>query len=251
SRVRRLRSVLGVYHRAFDRAAATELRTRLRGLGQQLGEARDLEVREAELQNLVPTGSAPEVVDVVNALALDARREYDAAERALLGRLRGRANRVLLADLQVFAADPPLRKRALKHPDELIAKALERARQRVEVLSEGIDGAESTLEQRHELRKAARRLRFAAETVTEPDGSASGDIGGLAADAEAVQHALGRNRDLVLLVAHLRGRFGAVGLSPSATAGVARLADQRESDAARTLDPLTSHLERLRSARLP
>ncbi|HEV7185626.1 MAG TPA: CHAD domain-containing protein, partial [Leifsonia sp.] len=46
SRVRRLRSVLGVYHRAFDRAAATELRTRLRGLGQQLGEARDLEVRE-------------------------------------------------------------------------------------------------------------------------------------------------------------------------------------------------------------
>ncbi|MEO7016557.1 MAG: CHAD domain-containing protein [Leifsonia sp.] len=247
TRVRRLRSVLGVYHRAFDQTAAADLRRRLRGLGQALGDARDLEVRAAELENLVSADGTPEVVEAVTAFALDAQREYDAAERALFLRLRGRAHRILLADLQAFAADPPLRKKAVSHPDRLIANALDRALWRVRRLTSADEPAEWTLEQRHELRKSTRRLRYAAEAVADSSPS----VNRLATEAEAVQDALGDNRDLLLLAEHLRDRSAVSGLGPSATAGVARLAAQREAEAAGILAPLASHLKELDIAPSP
>jgi CHAD domain-containing protein len=221
TRVRRLRSVLSVYRRAFDKAAAKDLRARLRSLGRAIGKTRDLEVRATALEDLLAAQTAPDVVDAVLGFADEARREYEAAERALLVRLRGRSHRILLADLQEFAAEPPLRKRAHKHPDDLIEAALEKARDRVRA------SRSDTLEERHQLRKAARRLRYAAEAVAD-----ARDVSELAEAAENVQDAYGDDRDHILLAGHLRERASASELSASATAGIARLACDAETVAA-------------------
>ncbi|MFF1877384.1 CHAD domain-containing protein [Leifsonia sp. NPDC058230] len=235
TRVRRLRSVLSVYRRAFNKAAANDLRHRLRSLGHALGDARDLEVRARSLEDLLAAETAPDVVDAVLGFAEEAHRGYEAAERSLLAHLRARPHRILLADLQEFAAVPPLRKRATKHPDDLIETALDNALDRVR------HGGSDTLEERHQLRKAARRLRYAAEAVSD-----TRDVSEVAAAAEDVQDAFGDNRDLILLARHLRERASATELSASATAGIARLALVTETAAAERLSDADPALRALR-----
>lgn len=235
TRVRRIRSVLSAYRRAFEPEAARDLRWRLRTLGGSLGEARDLDVRAAALENLLAAETAPDVVDPVSAFSADARRDYADAERALWVTLRSPEHRELLADLQSFAANPPLRGRARKHPGELTAVALSKALDRVRCADL------STLEDRHEVRKAARRLRYAAEAAdadpTVDLGDRGAELAAVASAAEAVQDALGDSRDLILLAAHLRDRASETPRSASAAAGIARLAAQCEADAeARLVD---------------
>jgi CHAD domain-containing protein len=244
TRVRRIRSVLSVYRRAFDKEAAADLRRRLRALGGALGDARDLEVRSLDLENLLAAGSAPDVVDAVTGFAADARRDYALAETALLDVLRSAAHRILLADLQSFAAAPPLRKRARKHPQELTVTALTRTLDHVR--GAGMD----SLDDRHELRKAARKLRYAAEAAPEIMGGDVAELAELASAAEAVQDALGDNRDLLLLAAHLRRRASETALTPSAAAGVARLAARCESDAEALLPAVDVPLRALSEASL-
>ncbi|WP_431276978.1 CHAD domain-containing protein [Leifsonia poae] len=237
TRVRRLRSVLGVYRRAFNKAAAKELSARLKSLGDALGRARDLEVRATALENLLEAQTTPDVMDAVLSFAEEARREFEAAERVLVARLQGRSHRILLADVQEFAARPPLRKRAEKHGDELIEAALARALDRVRIPEP------TTLDERHRLRKAARRLRYAAEAVAD-----TRDVTELAAEAEAVQDAYGDNRDGTLLALYLRERSSATELSASAIAGIARLAAEVEAAATASLAEAEPALDALRSS---
>jgi CHAD domain-containing protein len=229
TRVRRLRSVLSVYRRAFRPVEAKRMRERLRELGSVLGGTRDLEVRADDLENLLAAQSAPDVVDAVLGFSQEARGEYDASLVSLLGHLRSRAHRTLLADLQVFAAEPPLRGRGRKHPERVATAGLEKARRRVS------DGKRDTLEQLHDLRKSARRLRYAAEAMSDTFGR---EAVRTAAAAEAVQDALGDHRDLVLLGRHLRAQASETELSASATAGVARLAADCDTEADARLENL-------------
>ncbi|TDQ03488.1 MULTISPECIES: CHAD domain-containing protein [unclassified Leifsonia] len=215
TRVRRLRSILSVYRSAFDREQQRAMRARLKRLGERLGRVRDAEVRARDLDGLLGAESTPELVDAVEALAAEAGAEHDRALEGLLEHLHGRAHRTLLADLQAFAADPPLAKPGRKHPRRVVRKGLAKAARRVRKRSG------QTLEQRHETRKAARRLRYAAEAVVDDLGREAVRI---AAAAEAVQDALGDHRDLVLLARHLRDKADEQQLSASAVAGIALLA---------------------------
>lgn len=195
TRVRRLRSVLAVYKRAFEREEATRLRARLTGLGSRLGAVRDLEVRADALDDLLRADDDPAMIDGVEALAAEARREHRRALEALVGHFAGRAHRRLLADLQLFAAEPPLTDAVRKHPHGLTRRALAKAVKRVHA------AVGDSLEERHATRKAARRLRYAAEAVADDLGR---DAVRLAVAAEAVQDALGAHRDAMLLAAFLR-----------------------------------------------
>ncbi|WP_431220975.1 CHAD domain-containing protein [Leifsonia xyli] len=200
TRVRRLRSILAVYRPAFDRDAAAAMRARLRRLGHRLGDVRDLEVRARDLGGLAleagegEAGGGP-VAEAVGALAAQAAERHDRALDALLRTLRSRGNRELLADLQQFAAAPPLSEAGAAHPAKVARKRLKKAVRKV-VRSEG-----EALEQRHEARKAARRLRYAAEAVEDDLGNRALR---LATAAETLQDTLGDHRDLVLLARHLR-----------------------------------------------
>ncbi|MDN4615012.1 CHAD domain-containing protein [Leifsonia sp. F6_8S_P_1B] len=195
TRVRRLRSILSVYRKAFEREEATRLRERLKQLGDRLGAARDLEVRALALEDLLEADTDPEVVDRAEALAASVRAEYEVAVRDLLSRLRSRGHRRLLADVIAFAAAPPLSDLGRDHPRRVMKKGLKKALKRVR------HAHGESLEERHETRKAARRLRYAADAVADDLGR---DAVHLSASAEAVQDALGDHRDLALLARYLR-----------------------------------------------
>ncbi|WP_285117182.1 CHAD domain-containing protein [Leifsonia sp. fls2-241-R2A-40a] len=222
TRVRRLRSILSVYRTAFERDARRSMRDRLKRLGGRLGAVRDLEVRARDLDDLLEADSPPDVIDAVEALVAEARQDYEKAHAALLRHLSGRAHRELMADLQRFAADPPLAKAGRTHPRRVARKGLAKAADRVR------GAAGYSLEERHEARKAARRLRYAAEAVVDDLGR---DAVRSAAAAEAIQDALGDHRDLVLLARYLRERTAGRDLSPAAVTGIALLATECESRA--------------------
>ncbi len=195
TRVRRLRSILGVYRKAFDRQEVDRMRARLRRLGHRLGDVRDLEVRARDLEGLLDAETDPEAVDAVAAMAATAREQHDRALEDLLRHLRSRGHRELLADLLRFAAAPPLTDAGAKHPRKVAKKGLRKAVKRVR-RSDG-----DTLEARHTTRKGARRVRYAAQAVADDFG---GPAVRLALAAEQLQDALGDHRDLLLLARHLR-----------------------------------------------
>ncbi|GAA1443365.1 CHAD domain-containing protein [Leifsonia poae] len=239
TRVRRIRSVLSVYRRAFVEEDAQVMRARLRRLGSALGETRDLEVRAKDLEDLLAAETAPDVVDAVLGFAQDARRAYDASLAGLIRRLNGRAHRRLLADLQAFAARPPLRKRGRKHPNRVARNGMEKAARRV------ARGDLDSLEKLHELRKSARRLRYAADAVSDTLGR---DAVRISSAAETLQDALGDHRDLVLLASHLRARAAETELSASAAAGIARLASDSDARAETMLEPVPSLVDAVAAA---
>jgi len=195
TRVRRLRSVLSVYRKAFDAEETGRLRARLKALGTRLGEVRDREVRAGALDGLLRADDDPALIDGVETLAAGARADHERELSTLLEHLRGRSHRRLLADLQAFVADPPLTSNGRKHPRKITRHGLAKAVQRVHA------ARGDTLDERHATRKAARRLRYAAEAVTDDLGR---DAVRLASAAEAVQDALGAHRDDTLLAAFLR-----------------------------------------------
>lgn len=254
TRVRRLRAILSVYRKAFDRDANRRIRARLQRLGTRLGEVRDLEVRIRDLEGL-PTsgtnvasdgsdggirdesdgavGARAGVRDAVESLAAEARERYDRASDDLLRHLRSRGHRELMADLQQFAADPPLTAAGRSHQHRITRKGLKKASNRVR------RRAGTTLEERHETRKAARRLRYAAEAVVDDLGREAVRI---AAAAEAVHDALGDHRDLVLLARYLRETAAGAGVAPPTARGLIGLAEQCEGRAEERLAGLDDKL---------
>lgn len=219
TRVRRLRSILAVYRAAFDREAAKRMRDRLSSLGRRLGEVRDREVRARDLATLVGSDTPAAVREAVEAITAGAREQHDRALDDLLRRLRSRGHRELLADLQQFAAAPPLSRQGAEHPRRIADKGLAKAVKRLRRESE------DTLEGRHLTRKAARRLRYAAEAVSdlfEPEAAE------LAAAAEELHDTLGDHRDLVLLARHLRAQAEEPQLTGEVREGLQRLAAECE-----------------------
>jgi CHAD domain-containing protein len=203
TRVRRLRSVLRVYRTAFDREDADRLRARLSSLGARLGTVRDLEVKATALEDLLEADDEPGLVDAVSAEVASIWSAHADAQASLLRYLHGRPLARLLADLQLFAADPPLSTDGRAHPGRITTRALSKAVEKVHATRP------DTLEGRHATRKAARKVRYAAEAVADDLGR---DAVRLAAAAAAVQDALGDDRDSALLALHLRER-GFIGLA--------------------------------------
>ena len=203
TRVRRLRSILQVYRAAFDRDAEVRLRSRLKALGDRLGAVRDLEVKADSLENLLEADDEIAVVDVVSAEVAETRAAHARELASLIRHLNGRTVRVLLADLQMFAAAPPLSAKGRTRPDRVTSRGLEKAVRKVH-LPRG-----DSLEDRHATRKAARKVRYAAEAVVDELGRPAVR---LAAAAKAAQDALGDNRDDLLLAHQLR-EHGHIGLA--------------------------------------
>lgn len=202
-RVRRLRSVLRVYRAAFESHAALGMRLRLEALGDRLGAVRDLEVKADTLEDLLEADDEPELVDAVSAEAAATRSAHEEALGSLLRYLHGPVVRALLADLQMFAAAPPLSAKGRKDPARVTTRGLAKAVEKVHRLRG------DSLEERHATRKAARKVRYAADAVADELGRSAVR---LAAAAKAVQDALGDNRDDLLLAHELREQ-GHIGLA--------------------------------------
>ncbi|TCL77309.1 MULTISPECIES: CHAD domain-containing protein [unclassified Curtobacterium] len=161
--VRRLRSVLAAYRGALDREATEALRAALAEAGRVAGVARDAEVLHGGLFR--SAARAPE--GFVDAPTLDRIGEQAAALRsAAAAELR----QALRSDDWFRTLDALdqllLRAPAGPHADDaaaaFVAKRIDRERARVRRL---VDGGAAGLDVLHEIRKAARRLRYALEAA--------------------------------------------------------------------------------------
>lgn len=199
---RRLRSILAAYRSVLRREETDPLREELRWLGDQLSDARDGEVALAHLRQLVGA-QPPELVLGPVAARLQhsqMQEERRGAERARATLADGRYVAVLDA-LYGLLADPPLAEDAGTEAGQVLRDAVRRAGRR---LSHRIDdarqaGPEDLGAALHELRKAAKRVRYTAEV-------AAGELGRPATDLiafmERVQDVLGERQDCEVTRAH-------------------------------------------------
>ena len=246
TRVRTMRSVLAAYGCVFDADAGHGWRRALARLGGSLGAARDAEVREDALRGLRESVPDPEAKAALADLVAQSEALSRTAREHLLELIGSPAHTELLRRLGAFAAAPPPGPRAERPIAYLASRALRHEVEGLRPLARR--AASGELEDLHTLRKAARRLRYAAEAVD--------DVVPWAADvaeaAERLQDALGDHRDAVLLADELRGWALTAGRERGehgkASQPVLRLSERLRDDAAAELGDVRRMVRRIRRA---
>ena len=196
---RRLRSTLATWRPLLaDPAPAQALRAELQWLGLGLNMARDIQVMQARLSRLLDQEPADLVVGPVRASI-----EADLGERFATGLREGlalldteRYFRLLDSLDELLCA--PLAKRADKPASRVVATLLRRDHRRLERAARQAGKAEDTAHRDlalHEVRKAAKRLRYAAESARPALGK---PMKKLARRAKALQDVLGEHQDGVV-----------------------------------------------------
>ena len=211
TRIRRLRSLFASYRTVFDRATTDPLRARLGEIGVALADARDAEVMLERAETLLDDHE-PLSPDAGDRLAGHWSERYTTAHAQAVATLSGEGWLTLLDDLDDFVRRPALGAEAMAPASAVVPPALHADLRRVLKRAKAARKADSDDEVPllHEVRKAAKRLRYAAEAVSQGDTAVFGKrTRKLAAAAEAVHDLLGEHRDSVLMQRHLRSEAGA------------------------------------------
>ena len=221
---RRFRSLLASGRPLFDDGTVEPLRAELRWLSGLLGAARDPGVAHERLTTLL--AEEPESLRGLSGPHSPAAHRIDeeldalanAGFEAVLEALGDERYAQLLADLERFLADPALSAKAAGAPGPafggLVAKDRRRLRRAVKVLPDAKRGHAARDAALHEVRKAAKRLRYSAELAAAVPGA--GGAKRLAKSARKIQQVLGLHQDSVVarkLLAELGG--GALGRGES------------------------------------
>lgn len=202
---RRMRSTLQSFRPLLDRTRTNGLVTELRWLAGELGGARDLEVQEQRIGAAV-AALAPELA--LGPVAAQTTRFF-ATRRTSAARTAGTAldsdrYLALLDAVDALLADPPFTAAAAEPAPAalraLIAKAVRRTG-KAQVAAHAHPPGHERDEHLHEMRKAAKRLRYAAE-VSAP--ALRRPATRLVAEVKAVQELLGEHQDSVVARGLLR-----------------------------------------------
>jgi CHAD domain-containing protein len=195
---RRLRSALGTQKRLLEAETTAALRGELKWLAGVLGEVRDTEVMQERLLELLAT-EPPELVmgPVARRINEELSAEYSAGYRTLLETMDHKRYFRLLDSLDEFRTDLPLTAKADEKPKSAavaIGKDGKRLRKAVKAArsNRGTPHGDESL---HEARKAAKRLRYAAEAAAAVDAKHAGR---LEQAAHSIQKVLGRHQDSVV-----------------------------------------------------
>lgn len=229
SATRRARSALATYRRLFDRGVVRRLRAELKWLARILDRPRDAEVMRERLRHQFQDQPA----DLVSGPAFrsidrDLGTAYNAGYRKVLKALESGRFYRLLDDLEDFRDRPPATALASGPASTVTAKLANKAGKRLRrthktAMHSGNGRAHDTA--LHQVRKAAKRLRHAAESVTGIHGK---NAIRLAKSARRIQKILGEHHDSVTARALLR-RLGADPNLPARTAeAYSRLHDVEE-----------------------
>jgi CHAD domain-containing protein len=207
---RRLRSVLATGQKLFDDGAVSEVRAELRWLSEVLGSARDPEVIHDRLRELL--AKEPDAL-VFGPAAQRIGTELDATSaagrRAVLEALDGDRYASLISRLEALMQAPPLTEKAAgdarKTMRKLVSRDTKRVRRRVRELEARPDGGSGEASPApggpardaglHEVRKAAKRLRYAAEAAEPVAGRKAARM---AKRAHKLQQILGLHQDSVV-----------------------------------------------------
>lgn len=253
--VRRLRSILAAYGPVLDEGVGTELRRRLRELGRELGTVRDLEVRVQVAEDALAAAddadwfTTPEERDRVRAILIDDETDaHDRAHARFAERQRMPRAVARREELDRLLAEPPFTDRAARPAERELAVLLDREARRAARRARRLPD-DPELDDLHELRKAARRLRYAAEAVTQPPVELFGDAAVALADAgDDIHDVLGDHRDELLFAEHLRRSAAHEAHAGRPADSLRRLADEADDRAAAHLAKLTRAVDDLLAA---
>ena len=229
---RRLRSDLATFGRLLDEAWVDEVRAELAWVAGELGAARDADVLLGRLQHQADQlGKA----DAAAATALLRSLEAERAEA------RGRAAAALATPRYVALLDrlvaagqsPPLTEAAAQPAAEalpdLVARSWRKLRKAVDRV-----GDEDHDELLHEVRKKAKRCRYACEAVAPAVGQDATKLAGVVA---GLQEVLGDLQDAAVaelwLRSHALGQTGSDAASRAFSAGLLTAVQQHAADDAR------------------
>lgn len=196
--IRRLRSALASFRPLFDDSVAKPLRDELQWIGRVLSDARDAEVIRIRLIDTLDREPAELVLGRVRRrIDGDLKRTYkDARARALEAMASPRYMRLLNALDELVAAGPWTEVGEEASGDVLprrVRREWKRFRRQVKAAQDSEEGAVDL--HLHEARKAAKRVRYAAETLQPIYGK---DAKRLAKRVQKVQSTLGDNQDSVV-----------------------------------------------------
>ncbi len=203
--VRRLRNALATYRPFLDRGVTDPLRDELKWLAAALGEARDAEVLHERLLEML-ADEAPELVrgavrTQVDRSLEDQRRQAQARAVAAMETDRYFA---LLDRLDDLVEDPPWTEPAQERASDVLPGRVRhdwrRLKRRVRSAAAADDPAER-VHRLHEVRKAAKRARYAAEPLTDLYGK---DARRFVRATKRIQSALGDHHDGVVTQHELR-----------------------------------------------
>jgi CHAD domain-containing protein len=173
--VRRLRHALASYRPFLDVEQTEPLREELGWLGAMLGGPRDAEVLDHLLRGLIEAEPKSLVRGPVLArVDRDLRQRYDAARADLLSAMDSPRYFDLVDRLQTLAEQPPWTEAARKKARRALAKGLDDdwKRLRARVLRAADEAGRGAAEPAHlhDVRKAAKRVRYAAEALVPLQG---------------------------------------------------------------------------------
>jgi len=252
--VRRLRSVLAAYAPLFDASIVRALRRSYGELGRELGTVRDIEVRlqvaEQALQEAAEEWDLDAGVVVVmrSRLVDDESEAHRLAHARLVQRQRMPRSAARGEALWSFLEAPSCTPEAAEPAEEALAELLEREAKRAVGRAERVD--ESSDDDRlHEVRKAGRRLRYAAEAVTDEPLALFGDRARALAEAgETLHDVLGDHRDDLLFAEHVRRAGAHAAHEGEPVGGFQRLAEAADRRAEKRLHDLAKAVHELRDA---
>jgi CHAD domain-containing protein len=201
--IRRLRSDLKTLQPALDRRSSDRLRTELAWVGDALGAVRDLDVLIARAADRVSGWDEGDRLEVDRLLGR-LRQRRDGALRRLRRTLASPryarlVDRLIGASITPPMADPDERRNAKRFLRDRIRRAWRRTARFAKRLDE-----RSAATDLHELRKRAKRARYAAELGADLFGA---DAERLAAALADVQDVLGGLQDTVVAEDEIRGQL--------------------------------------------
>lgn len=211
TRIRRIRSLLKSYRAVYEPAATAPIEEELKHLGSVFATARDAEVMVARATAIVEDHEQVSR-SVLGSLTDHWSAEREVGLRLIAAELDGKRYFRLLDALDDLVARPPLGPRATQPAAAVLSAALDRDLRRVIRAGRKADAASSAgerIELLHDTRKAAKRLRYAAEAVSSGEAAILGKrTRALGGAAEAVHDLLGEHRDSGMMQEYLRRSAG-------------------------------------------
>ncbi|HEU4674475.1 MAG TPA: CYTH and CHAD domain-containing protein [Motilibacteraceae bacterium] len=198
---RRLRSALRSYSALLDRSVTDPLADRLRELAAVLGGARDGEVLRARILTALSDVPSEMVVGpVAERIGRSLGDDLSRAQGDVLTALDSADHAELLDRLVELASSLPWAdpRAARRRAGKVLPPAVERAHRRVrrDLKAAGGSGVREDRDLAlHEARKAAKRVRYAAEVLVPAQGKSAERV---ARRAEKVQAVLGEHQDAVV-----------------------------------------------------
>jgi CHAD domain-containing protein len=193
---RRLRSALATFRPLVDREVTDPVRDEVQWLGRALADARDSKVVRERLRDMIDEEPDDVVVGPVRSrldTTFDDRAR--AAWKLVDETLASERYLALLITLDHLVADPPWTEKAGLPAEEVLPARVRKEWRRLKRRMAAVEDAEDRDAELHDVRKDAKRLRYAAEAVHTLWGK---DAKRLAKAAKKLTSHLGEHQDTVM-----------------------------------------------------